>query len=691
MAVDGRVELDDNENREENEVAELINLIKNTLGANYQDVQLVGEGAQSYIFSAKWGPEGEETRTIKVDKTSLASPRAVRYRERGCDTLNHVHSLAMLPQAQRNNIVGLVDYRDLTQEHGVTLSVHPFIDGETLEEVVSNGPLEVEKVTKTFSQLLDAAAYYMGHGQVHRDINPTNILLDENGEVSLLDFVNAGEQGNLEPKALPTAGNRWVMDPLLLERFVGEERTYGPDSDFYAMGDNLYYAVTGRHVRELDPDRGILNDALTGESLLDEQGKIDRNKTRKFLDNALSQLPKKARKFRSIIERCMTLDTEKRYSSIEELKSDFGKATSQSFWRSSVGKAIAFSLFGVSSIALALGFGIYNQRQRVSTLEKEVKEAEKYLVASRWDGDGLEYTTNLVNLDVYAFLMDTKEVYTTKPKDWLCGNKKIVDFLRVKPGDQIYVHANVKEIAKPKIKGEHVYTGTLAGKIYFEGYKGKDEMMLPADCDEAGLYYCGGMVSHLYGGFSEDLDVPENISDGLHFLVTEIHAPKEPYQKGLKFANPGSILCRRRIPVVVGDLPEDKIVFLSVLSLDYDNFFHLNRIGSAKHERIAKGLEVEISLPEENYKEICTQRNNYANYFSGHFGLPKGNDTEEKVLQFLVRDKEGKIIHYTFMPAQRKKIIEDTYWWQLAIPTNNFSEKIIRYREKLDRERVKKK
>src|SRR3989338_8016464 len=93
----------------------LVSVLGQVLGQKYRDISYWREGGTRLLFRAKWGPAGED-RVIKVDKgdTHALSPRARRHVERGCTTANDIETLADIPDAEKNGLMRLLDYADLT-------------------------------------------------------------------------------------------------------------------------------------------------------------------------------------------------------------------------------------------------------------------------------------------------------------------------------------------------------------------------------------------------------------------------------------------------------------------------------------------------------------------------------------------------------------------------------------------------
>jgi predicted ATPase/HPt (histidine-containing phosphotransfer) domain-containing protein len=115
----------------------------------------------------------------------------------------------------------------------------------TLRQALAAGPLPVERVLSIGLQIARALEHVHSRRIVHRDVNPTNVLLDSaSGAIALGDFGIAIE--------LPIGARRLpVLDMVGTAHYMAPEQTgriqEGADarSDLYSLGATLYEMLTG--------------------------------------------------------------------------------------------------------------------------------------------------------------------------------------------------------------------------------------------------------------------------------------------------------------------------------------------------------------------------------------------------------------------------------------------------------------
>lgn len=121
--------------------------------------------------------------------------------------------------------------------------VMEYIDGFTLDELVRSGePPDQERSVEIVRSVLDTLAFAHQQGIVHRDIKPTNIMVDRLGQVKIIDFGIA--KGTTDPdltQAGAPLGSPRYMPP---EQFTAGDAIDWVRCDIYTVGVTLYYLLT---------------------------------------------------------------------------------------------------------------------------------------------------------------------------------------------------------------------------------------------------------------------------------------------------------------------------------------------------------------------------------------------------------------------------------------------------------------
>ncbi|MEV4963645.1 MULTISPECIES: serine/threonine-protein kinase [Streptomyces] len=149
---------------------------------------------------------------------------------------------------------GLVTAFDAGQHDGRTFLVMQLVEGTTLKERIAEGPLPPDAAAALGAGLAQALDHAHGAGIVHRDVKPSNILLDHAGRPHLADF---GISRHLDTTTR-TATGTLIGTPAYLspEQVLG--RPVGRPADIYALGLVLLECLTGK----LEYDGGPLEAAI---------------------------------------------------------------------------------------------------------------------------------------------------------------------------------------------------------------------------------------------------------------------------------------------------------------------------------------------------------------------------------------------------------------------------------------------
>ncbi len=145
---------------------------------------------------------------------------------------------------------------DVVQEDGHTFIVMELVDSPSLEELVQReGPLSPERAARIGLDVLSALETAHNQGITHRDVKPANVMIAADDRAKLADFGIASVKG--DPKL--TATGLILGSPSYMAPEQASKDTSGPESDLWALGGTLYFAVEG----EPPFDRGQAIPTLT--------------------------------------------------------------------------------------------------------------------------------------------------------------------------------------------------------------------------------------------------------------------------------------------------------------------------------------------------------------------------------------------------------------------------------------------
>ena len=140
-------------------------------------------------------------------------------------------------------VVAVYDFGRIDPEDGVPTSyiVMEHVDGPSLSQMLTEGPLGVDKSLMILEET--ASALYAAHraGVVHRDVKPGNIIMAPSGHVKLTDFGIARSQ---DTSTITDSGSiTGTATYLSPEQASGEKATEA--SDLYSLGVVIYSCLTG--------------------------------------------------------------------------------------------------------------------------------------------------------------------------------------------------------------------------------------------------------------------------------------------------------------------------------------------------------------------------------------------------------------------------------------------------------------
>ncbi len=140
------------------------------------------------------------------------------------------------------NIVPVFQVGNCEGQHYFSMG---YIEGESLSERLSLGPLMAREAAAIIRDVALAVHYAHKRGIVHRDLKPANILIDQDSRVRVTDFGLARRQTD-ETRLTHTGQLLGTPNYMPPEQITGRAEDSGPAADVYSLGATLYAILTGR-------------------------------------------------------------------------------------------------------------------------------------------------------------------------------------------------------------------------------------------------------------------------------------------------------------------------------------------------------------------------------------------------------------------------------------------------------------
>ena len=207
----------------------------------WQAVKLLGRGGMGTVYLAERADGAfRMSAAVKVVPLAMASHEIEeRFRR----------ERQFLASLDHPKVARLIDGG--VSETGLPYLVMEFVEGLTVDRYCDAHRLDTRARIALVRQVLDALAYVHGRHVIHRDVKPSNLLVDESGNVKLLDFGIARlVDATAETALTRTGGFAFTPEYASPEQVRGEPVTFA--SDLYSAGVLLYRLLTGRLPHRID-------------------------------------------------------------------------------------------------------------------------------------------------------------------------------------------------------------------------------------------------------------------------------------------------------------------------------------------------------------------------------------------------------------------------------------------------------
>ena len=208
-------------------------LIGRIIHGNLRITGLIGKGAMGLMLLVENVELPDRKYAVKVLRSPITT--TPKFQDRFSQEARNQAGL------DHPNIVRVHDY---FQEAGRYFLVMDYVDGQSLQQQISErGRLEESRAIEILDGVLQALDCAHSHGIIHRDVKPSNILIDGTGAARLTDFGIAVRAGGmrLTGTGATVIGTAEYMSP----EQIRSPLQIDPRSDVYSCGIVLFEMLTG--------------------------------------------------------------------------------------------------------------------------------------------------------------------------------------------------------------------------------------------------------------------------------------------------------------------------------------------------------------------------------------------------------------------------------------------------------------
>jgi serine/threonine-protein kinase len=255
----------------------------------YKFIERIGRGAFGTVLLME-DTVVDERLVLKFLNPSISQDEEMMQR--------FVHELRYSRKITHPNVIRIYDFLHIRGNYAISMEYFP---SHTLGGEVTDGkPLAQRRAVRLGMDVAKGMAVAHAVGIVHRDLKPANVLINDEGVVKIVDFGVAAAQHQGDTQLTKTGyviGSPKYMAP---EQILGKK--VDERADIYSLGVILYEMLTGTPPYHRGDHMSVMYQHVQGRA----RPPIELNPA---LPQGLSDL----------VMKCMTVDKEKRFASMDEV------------------------------------------------------------------------------------------------------------------------------------------------------------------------------------------------------------------------------------------------------------------------------------------------------------------------------------------------------------------------------------
>jgi eukaryotic-like serine/threonine-protein kinase len=211
-------------------------LVGQVLDTKYRIERHIGSGAMGMVFRARHVRLPRSYAVKLLHRRLLSDQKLLKRFQREAE---------LAARLSHPNVIAVVDIGEID---GNTFLVMDLGEGPTLSEVLVQAPLDPLRACRLIQQICDGLSHAHGHGLIHRDLKPDNVIVETRGGEEVARIADFGIAILREHSASDrlTTGGLVLGTPHYMAPEAASGRAFDHRVDLFALGVISYQLLTGR-------------------------------------------------------------------------------------------------------------------------------------------------------------------------------------------------------------------------------------------------------------------------------------------------------------------------------------------------------------------------------------------------------------------------------------------------------------